>query len=185
MKLPVLAAVLASLLAPVVTAQEGKEPPAAEQGGMPKPGKEHQRLAEMVGTWDATMQMAGMPDSKGVSTITMTLGGFWLVDQFQASIGGGPFEGRGTTGYDPIKGKYVATWVDSWSSWLTVTEGVYDEKTKSLTMTGDGYDQMGQKVKVKHVTIHKDANTNVFEMYQTGADGKEVKLMTITYVRRK
>ncbi|MBK8096510.1 MAG: DUF1579 domain-containing protein [Planctomycetes bacterium] len=185
MKLPLLAAALSFVLAPVVSAQEGKEPPAGQQGEMPKPGKEHQRLAAMVGTWDATMEMAGMPASKGVSTITMTLGGFWLVDQFVADIGGMPFEGRGTTGYDPIKGKHVATWVDCWSSGLTVTEGSYDEKTKTLTMTGDGYDQMGQKVKVKHVTTHKDANTNVFEMFQTGADGKEVKLMTVTYVRRK
>jgi hypothetical protein len=33
------------------------------------------------------------------------------------------------------------------------------------------------------LTIHKDANAVAFEMYQTGADGKESKIMTINYTR--
>jgi len=50
-------------------------------------------------------------------------------------------------------------------------------------MIGDGYDQTGTKVKHRMLTIHKDQNTVVFEMHVTGADGKEMKMMTITYTR--
>lgn len=113
----------------------------------------------------------------------MVLGGFWLEDRFTGDFGGMAFEGRGMTGYDPIKGKYVGTWVDSMSPSVLVTEGTYDAKTRTLTMVGDGYDQMGAKVKVRLLTIHKDGNNVVFEMHQTGADGKEVKLLTINYTR--
>jgi hypothetical protein len=34
------------------------------------------------------------------------------------------------------------------------------------------------------VTTEKDANTRVFEMFVPGPDGKEMKVMTITYTRR-
>jgi hypothetical protein len=64
-------------------------------------------------------------------------------------------------------------------------EGTHDPKTKTTTLTGDGYDQQGNKVKMRELIIHKDANTVVFEMYQTGADGKEGKVMAMTYTRRK
>lgn len=156
----------------------------AQEPEMPKPGKEHMSLAKAEGVWDAAVEGMGMPPTKGTSTMKMVLGGFWLEDHFTCDFGGMPFEGRGMTGYDPIKGKYVGTWTDSMSPALMVSEGTFDEKTRTLTMHADGYDQAGAKIKVKMLTIHKDANTVAFEMYHTGADGKDSKVMSITYTRR-
>lgn len=158
----------------------------AQEEGPPQPGPEHKALAMAEGTWDAKVEGgAGMPPGQGTSEMKMVLGGFWLEDRFTCDFGGMAFEGRGMTGYDPIKGKYVGTWTDSMSPTLMVTEGTYDEQTRTLTMVGDGYDHhTGAKVRYRMLTIHKDANTVVFEMYQTGADGKEAKTMTITYTRR-
>ena len=190
MKTVQLAALTALLvLSPFTLAQDTKPHPKQEpQGGaaaegMPKPGPQQAALAKAEGVWDATMEMTGRPPSKGRSEQKMVLGGFWLEDRFTGNFGGMSFEGRGMTGYDPIKGKYVGTWVDSMSPGVMVTEGTFDEKTRTLTMVGDGYDQTGAKVKHRMLTIHKDANTVVFEMYMTGADGKEMKTMTITYTR--
>src|SRR5262249_21349476 len=87
------------------------------------------------------------------------------------------------TGYDPSKGKYVSTWIENTSPTMYVTEGTFDAKTRTMTMVGDGVDQNGKKVRMRNLTIHKDANTVVFEMYHTGADGKEAKVMTIPYPR--
>lgn len=173
----------ALVLAPFAIAQDakGKQEPAG--GGMPAPGKEHESLKMAEGKWNAVLEMVGMPPAKGVSEMKMVLGGFWLEDRFTCDFGGMPFEGRGMTGYDPIKGKYVGSWTDSMSPSLMVSEGTYDAKTRTLTMVGDSYDQTGAKVKVRMLTIHKDANTVLFEMHQTGADGKEAKMMTITYTR--
>ncbi len=174
------------LFASAAVAQDhGKTPAPAEASmSMPKPSAEHDNLKKAEGTWDAVVEGMGMETSKGTSEMKMTLNGFWLQDHFVGSFGGQQFEGHGTTGYDPIKGKYVATWIDNMSPALLMTEGTYDMKTRTLTMTGDGYNMAGQKVKMRNLTIHKDANTVVFEMYQTGSDGKEQKIMWITYTRR-
>lgn len=176
----------AVLLAPTFgLAQETKGTEAAQEGGMPQPGPEHKSLAMAVGRWDAKVEMPGSPPAQGTSEMKMVLGGFFLEDHFRCDFGGMKFEGRGTTGYDPIKGKYVGTWVDSSGPSIMVSEGTFDAKTRTLTMVGDSYDQMGTKVKVRMLTIHKDADTVVFEMYHTGPDGKEGKVMNITYTRAK
>jgi hypothetical protein len=169
--------------APLCLAQEKEAADAAM--AMPKPGPEHGHLKTAEGTWDATIEMAGQPAVKGTSVMKVGMNGFWLVDHFTCDWNGMPFEGHGGTGYDPIKKKYVSTWIDNASPSLTVTEGTFNPQTKTLSMTGDGYNDKGEKVKVRTETIHKDANSVVFEMFQKGADGKEAKVMTITYVRSK
>lgn len=162
----------------------------AQEPEMPKPGPQHQKLAASAGTWDALIEMAG-PDgkpstSKGVSEMKIALGGFWLVDDFAGELMGSKFVGHGLTGYDPIKGKYVGTWVDSMSPSLMVLEGDYDQSGKVLTMTGMGIGMDGQPAKHRMVSTHKDANTTLFEMYVAGAgaDQPEQKMLTITYTRR-
>lgn len=155
---------------------------------MPQPGPEHKKLEAGAGTWDAVCEMTG-PDgqpmtSKALSKSKMAPGGFWLLDTFTGEIMGMKFTGFGATGYDPLKKMYVATWIDSMSPHLMVTEGNYDSTGKVLTMTGIGIGHDGQPAKHRMVTTHKDANTNLFEMFVAGPDGKEEKAMTITYTRR-
>ncbi len=178
MKLQLTLSLLAVIcLAPLALAQDGGTPE------MPKPGAEHANLKKAEGNWDAVVEGEGMEPSKGSSQMKMVLGGFWLSDHFTCDFGGMKFEGHGITGYDPIKRKYVSTWIDNMTPSLMVTEGTFDEKTRTLNMTGDGYDHMGNKVKVRTATIHKDANTVVFEMYHKGAEAAESKVMSVTYTR--
>lgn len=155
--------------------------------GPTKPGPEHQRLAAHVGTWDAVIESDG-PDgpstSKGVSVIRLALGGLWLLDDFTADFGDSQFQGHGVTGYDPAKGKYVGTWIDSWTPSVMTLEGSYDQAGKVLTMRGMGMGTDGKPAMHRMVTTHKDDNTMVFEMFVSGVTGKEVQVMKITYTRR-
>jgi Protein of unknown function (DUF1579) len=167
-----LAAALVTLLAAPLFAQD-----------MPKPGPEHQKLHANAGTWDAAIDSMGQK-STGVSENKVTLGGFWLVDHFTGEFGGMKFEGRGFTGYDPIKGKYVGTWFDSMSPSMMVLEGSYDAAGKVLTMTGMGVGMDGKPAMHRMVTTHTGADTMEFEMFVTGADGKETPMMKISYTRR-
>jgi len=160
----------------------------AQDGQMPQPGPEHQKLHAHAGTWDAVIESTG-PDGKpskslGVSEMKMALGGFWLVDDFTAEFMGMQFQGHGLTGYDPVKGKYVATWVDSMSPSLLVLEGSYDKDGKVLTMSGPCTGMDGKPAQCRTVSTSVDANTMVFEMYMTGGDGTEALGMKITYTRR-
>ncbi len=153
----------------------------------PKPGAEHQKLAGHAGTWTAAIEMMGEDGkpvaSTGKSVVKVGPGGLWVLDDFEATIMGGPFTGHGATGYDPAKGKYVGTWIDSWSTSVMTLEGSYDKAGKVLTMTGTGAGPDGAPVLHKLVTTDKDANMRVFEMFVPGPEGKDMKVMTITYTR--
>ena len=169
---------------------------AQEAGGLPipKPTAEHKILAADEGTWDATIRsyMAG-PDakptvSKGFEVNTVLPGGMWVLSKFQGDFGGTPFEGHGQFGYDPLKKKYIGSWIDSMSPSLSILEGDYDGKSRTMTLVGDGVDPATKaKFTQKMVTTSKDDGTRVFTLYMKfeGAGGDEVKFMEITYTKRK
>jgi hypothetical protein len=161
-------------------------PALAQMPPMPQPGREHEMLKKDVGTWDATVEMFMEPGapasvSKGTEVVT-TLGGFWQVSEFKSEMMGQPFEGRGATGYDPAKKKWVGTWIDTMTPGYYTVEGTYDAATKTLTATMEGPDPSGAVTKIKETTEWKDADTRVFTMY--APDDKTVS-MRITYKRRR
>ena len=161
-------------------------PALAQMPPMPQPGPEHEMLKKDVGTWDATVEMFMAPgappaSSKGTETVTM-MGGFWQLNVFQSEMMGQPFEGRGATGYDPVKKKYVGTWIDTMTPGYYTVEGTYDAAKKTMTAVMEGPDPTGAVTKTKATTEWKDADTRVFSMY--GPDGTSVG-MRITYKRRK
>ncbi len=156
---------------------------AVAQPPAPKPGPEHEMLHKFAGDWDCTVAFMGQ-ESKATAHSRVILGGFWLVENFKGEFGGAPFEGRGTMGYDPVKKKYVGSWIDSMSPSLFVMEGEYDKDNKCFTETGEGPGQDGKLMKMKNHYEFKDADTIVFTMYMV-ADGKYQEAFKITYHRKK
>jgi hypothetical protein len=156
--------------------------------GMPQPGPEHQKLAAHAGTWDCAVEMLGedgkMQTSKGVNEARVACGGLWLVEDFQAEMMGAPFTGHGVSGFDPAKGKYTTTWVDSMVTAPITFEGTFDAAGKVLTMTGMVPGMDGKPQQHRHVITWKDANQYTFEMFVAGPDGKEMCVLKITYTRR-
>ena len=148
------------------------------------PGPEHAVLKLLEGEWDAVIK-AGGSESKAVSKMRMGLGGLWLITDFRGDAGGLPFEGHGIDGYDQDKKKFTSIWVDSMSSGPMFFEGLYDEKTKTLTMHGDGKGPDGKAARYKSTSISPDDDHHVFEMYVIDAAGKEQRMMTINYTRKK
>jgi hypothetical protein len=156
----------------------------ADEPAGPKPGPEHDMLKMCVGEWDAVVEVQGLPPSKGSAVYKMELGGFWLTEAYTGEFGGQKFEGRGLTGYDPIKKKYVSTGIDSMDPNVMLMEGAFDKDGKTLALIGDGYGDDGKPAKMKSVTEFPDKDTLVFTFY-TVADGKDQQMMKITYKRKK
>lgn len=153
-----------------------------------KPGPEHEVLKADVGTWDASVELfaPGSPapmTSKGIETNTL-MGGMWLITDFKGDMMGAPFTGHGVMGWDTTKKKYVGTWVDSMSVGLSLSESTWDAASKTLSGTMEGPDPSGQVQKLKSTVVYKDANNRVFTLSTPGPDGKDVKMMTITYKRK-
>lgn len=153
----------------------------------PQPTAEHKILMERLGTWDAAMKIwmaPGAPmETKGVET-NRALGPFHVVGEFESTFMGEPFQGHSITSWDPSKKKYISVWIDSGESAPSITEGTYDPRTRTLTFVGESM-MMGQLTKMRQVVTTKDADHALFEMYTTGSDGKESKMMEMAYTRRK
>jgi hypothetical protein len=156
-----------------------------------KPTPEHKILAADEGTWDATVKSFGAgPDaeptvSKGTEVNTVLPGGLWVLSKFEGDFAGVKFEGRGQFGYDPLKKKYIGTWIDSLMPNLMVLEGTYDAKTRTMTFVGEGIEPNGKTPYTqKMVTTMKDDDTRHFTLYMK-IDKDEVKLMEIEYKKRK
>ena len=165
-------------------------PAAQDDAAMMGPGPEHKLLEKYVGTWDVEMEISMVPDAppeknKGKMTEKLVCGGMWLASDYESTLMGAPFMGHTVMGYDTFSKKYVSTWVDSMSPYLTIGEGTFDEKTKTHTMTLKGRDPTGQPSTSRTVEVWKDADTRDWTMYSPGPDGKEYAGIHIVYRRKK
>jgi len=150
----------------------------------PTPGPEHDALKKLEGTWNAKIKM-GTNESPATATYKMECGGLWLTSDFRGEFDGQKFQGRGVDGYDPEKKKYVSVWVDSMSTRPMLLEGTYDKEKKTMTMTGEAPGPDGKLAKHKMMTHMPDDDHMTFTMFIIDADGKENKIMTIEYTRKK
>ncbi len=154
-----------------------------------KLAKEHETLKALAGSWKTQtkcwMDPSAPPEvSSGTYNAELILGGRWLVGNHVGTMGDQPFEGHGMWGYDTQKKKYVNIWADNWGTAAMISEGTADPTGKILTFKGT-YDCPMEKrpVTCRMVTTIKSPNEFVFEMYQTGVDGKETKGLEVTYTK--
>ena len=195
--LKLLASVATLLVASLALAQEGK-PPAmtpeqqAEMEAYMKagtPGAPHQMLASTAGTYDLKIkswQEPGGPpmEATGTATRKMILDGRVRVEEMASTMMGMPFTGQGLCGYDNVTGKYWSLWLDSMSTGVMVNEGTCDGKN-ACSFTGSWNDAIKKAPVKARMTSHwTSPTTEVFEMYAPGRDGKEMKMMEITYTKK-
>ncbi len=178
-------------------ADKAKAAPAAAPMMDPKmiayatPGAEHKMLESRAGKWHGKgkfwMSADGAPsDSEMDTEYRMEMGRF-LTDTTHSDMGGMPFEGHGVTGFDNMKKKYIATWMDNMGTGIMVMEGTYDAASKTMTLNGDCPDPMaGKATPMKMTTKETDANSFTMQMDCTDSkSGKMFKCMEITYTRAK
>ena len=204
MTVPALALVLALPAAAEEPKAPAKEATAASKAAAPSqeetmkawaaymtPGEAHARLAKLEGSW--TVQTKSWMDpsqppeeTTGSCEFRMVLGGRYLEQRFQGTAMGQPFSGIGYTGYDNVKKKYEAYWIDSMGTGMLVMTGSLDRGGKKTVYTGSMLDPTnGKKVAIRSVDTEVDADNLLFEMWMSGPDGKMAKSMEMTYTRKK
>jgi hypothetical protein len=157
----------------------------AQQPALPQPGPEHAALKKMEGMWDAVMSLPGGIKVKGEMTCNMECGGLWLARDLRLDLGRMSLHSKGLEGYDPATKKHISVQVDSMTTIPMILEGAYDEAAKTLTQTGTARDFNGAPEQVKSVTEHVDDDHTTVEVYRVYPDGKETKMITFEYARRK
>lgn len=159
------------------------------QGPMPAT-PQHKELEAELGVWDAEMKLWPTPESEPVvskaSETNTPLGSYWVVSKFEGDVMGMPFTGIGQYGYDPVAKKYIGTWVDSVSPYLSVLEGEKDAEGR-LVMMAKGRDmETGKEQISKMISSYQDNDHRKFEAYGPvpGKEGEWWKMMEIDYTRR-
>jgi len=188
----------AVLLATLALAQEGHEQPQmtpeqmAEMEAYMKagtPGAPHQALASTVGSYDLNIKSWHEPggpamEETGTAIRTMGLDGRVLIEEITSSMMGMPYTGHLMMGHDNVTERYWSTWTDSMSTGVMVSEGTCDAK-QSCTLTGSWNDPIKKgPMTVRMITRWTSPTIQIFEMYGPGKDGKETKMMEITYTKK-
>lgn len=154
------------------------------------PGDVHKTMSGMVGTWDTVIKNYADPstptETKGTSTFTSILDGRYIQENAEGNFMGMPFHGMGTFGYDNAMKKYVGTWVDNMGTGIMMNSGTSDDGGKTVNWSGKATDPMTGTEQSYRSVMHMMSNDQYhFEMYGPGMGGKEMKMMEITYNRRK
>lgn len=182
----------AMLLATLALAQDMTPEQMAEMEAYMKagtPGAPHEALASTTGSYDLEIKSWHEPggpamEETGTATRTMGLDGRVLMEAITASMMGMSFTGHGMTGYDNVSGKYWSTWTDSMSTGLMVSEGTCDAK-QTCSFTGSWNDPITKgPVTMRMTSRWTSPTTQIFEMHGPGKDGKEMKMMEMTYTKQ-
>jgi hypothetical protein len=179
--------VLAQDAPPEMSAEEAAMMQAYQQAGTP--GAPHAMLAKMAGDYDLSIRSWHAPGAPptvetGTATRSMILGGRVMVEDLQSQMLGQPFTGHGMHGYDNVSGKHWSTWNDSMSTGLMVSQGDCTAEG-ACTFTGGWNDPVTRKeINARMTTKWTNPNVELFEMFAPGPDGKEAKMMEITYTKR-
>lgn len=196
--------IVAGAGAAISLAQNDTEP--AKQGVMDKmhqemmakwqqyatPGEGHKALEPLVGNWDYTVTWWETPESQpmkstGSSEVKWIMGGRYLEQTATGTSMGQEFHGMGLMGYDNMKKEYTGVWIDNMGTGMMTSTGTYDPATKTFTEKGTfscPQDEGGEK-SFRGVTTMTSADTYKYEMFVTGKDGKEARMMEIVYTRKK
>jgi len=165
---------------------------------MSKLNENHKVLTDLDGNWNYIIKFWMNPDpnappqqSKGTATRKSVMGGRFVVmdvsGKMQMPGEDGKmkdmqFKGMGVEGYDNVKKKFVASWIDNMGTGIQFSDGTYDPATKTLTYTSEMEPVPGMKMPVREVIKVADNNHMALEWYENHG-GQEKKTMEINYTR--
>lgn len=153
------------------------------------PGAEHAELAKGVGSFDVKGRMWDMAGVEGepmtaTAQTRMVMDGRFLVQDYQSSFGGFPFEGMMLMGYDNVAKEYWSVWIDSASTGCVMSRG-RERADGRIDLKGTVRDAITPDGRpMRFVTWDRGDGTSVLEMYDSLEDGREAKVMELTYTKR-
>jgi hypothetical protein len=155
-----------------------------------KPGPEQAFLAKRAGEYTRTVKFVAQSNadanaSTGTATISVTLGGRFMVEENTDTVFGRPVSGTRIYGYNNITKQYEAVWMYTMSTAMLFLTGTSPDGGKTIDLTGLSQNHRGDKIPI-HATIRQvDDDQFVVTLMSTGADGKEAAFQQTTYSRKK
>jgi len=135
------------------------------------PGPDHRHLEGFIGAWDANVMLYDGQQtpirSSGTLTSRWTLGGRFVSQQFEGTIGTSLVHGMGLLGFDRVSQQFVSSWADTTSTSLQVCYGTFSEGKQKFSLRGPG--QVGQAQSMVELQIHgKDSYS--YSLYRANGE---------------
>ncbi|HMP77992.1 MAG TPA: DUF1579 domain-containing protein [Pirellulaceae bacterium] len=154
-----------------------------------QPTTEHQWLGKLVGEWSFESECnmgPGQPPMKTSGRETVrSLGGLWTIGE--GTMGSEESESRSimTLGYDPVKQKFVGTFVASMLTHLWPYEGTLDASGRVLTLDSEGpsFATEGQYAKYQDSIEFVDNNHRILSSRMLMPNGQWMAFMEAHYYR--
>jgi hypothetical protein len=172
---------------PKISPEEAAMMEAYQKAGTPSVA--HAGLAATVGDYSVLIKSWSAPgaapsESTGTASRKLMLGGRVVSEELQSSMYGQPYTGFGLTGFDNVTGKYWTTWNDSMTTGLTTGTGTCDAQAR-CTFSAHWDDPVSKQPATARISIRwTSPSVEIFEMFGPGPDGKEMKMMEMTYTRK-
>lgn len=151
--------------------------------------EEHKVLKNLAGDWIASVKFWTQPGtnpnvSSAKSFNKIILSDKFLVEDYQGSFSGKPFQGLNILGFDTILNKFSNYWADNMGTGAIYSEGSFDPDSNTITFNGFVTDPVSQTKRPTLSTLKIVDNDNHFlEMYDILPDGNKFKTLEIEYRR--
>jgi hypothetical protein len=155
------------------------------------PGKQHELLAECVGSWRAktTMWMTSEAEpimSEGTSKAESFLDGRFVKVEMDGEMPGmGPYHGFGLYGFDNVSQQFVSIWADNHGTGIMNGVGELSEDGKTLTWNYTVNCPIAKgPTPIREVETILGPDSRTIEMFGTDPkSGTEFKMMHIELTR--
>jgi len=177
-----------------------KDLPPMVRNGLP--GPMHQRLNGLIGEWqvEMTIYIAGGTKDKPIISRDLTCRREWLAetgnrylrDVTEGSVGGERYYRMGLLGYSIMDKAYEWVTVDALNANMMIYHSRGKNSSREISMVGEFTDQgvlgkryAGKRVAMRTVIRIEGPESNVFELYMTPSNGREILAVRAKYTRRK
>jgi hypothetical protein len=156
-----------------------------------KPGKEHEAMKRMEGTFDVEVEIVEQPGatpekSKGTQKSATIMGGRYLQADYTGEAMGQTFHGVSLSGYDNLKKKHFSAWIDDMGTGILIAEGTASPDGKVITLRGQHVDPAGRQRNYRWVTTIESDDRYTFDWFDSDANGaNEFRMLHNTYTRAK
>lgn len=165
--------------------------PAQDMPEPARPGAQHVWLRQLVGEWSVVSE-GSMGEDQPPFRLEFTekvraLGELWVVAESTATFGDTPFTSMMTLGFDPARGTFVGTWIDTMQTHLWSYVGELDEARRVLTLEAGGpsWEDPKRMALYRDVLELVDADKKVLRSSVKNEDGTWTEFMKAEYRRVK
>jgi hypothetical protein len=151
--------------------------------------EQHRWLQQLVGDWVYESTVASGPGKSETFSGTdrvRALGDFWIVADGEGEFpGDGPARMAVTLGYDPLRKRFIGTFIHSMMSYLWHYDGELDGTRRILTLesTGPGMNGAEATARYRDMIEIVDESHRMLTSQTLRADGMWEQFMAARYTR--